>query len=116
VARVPNSALSLSQHRDEDASENAQRERFNMTILLVSCRGNAAAPQSLQRSVSQCAEYFERHAFQPKRRGRNADRNTGLDFHCRSARTRRSTSSNAASGCGMIALMGQRSSSQVSGR
>jgi hypothetical protein len=26
VAGVPNSALSLSQHRDEDASENAQRE------------------------------------------------------------------------------------------
>jgi hypothetical protein len=26
VARVPNSALSLSQHQDEDASENAQKE------------------------------------------------------------------------------------------
>ena len=26
MARVPNSALSLSQHQDEDASENAQKE------------------------------------------------------------------------------------------
>jgi hypothetical protein len=43
VARVPNSALSLSQHRDEDASENVQREALKQERPEGICSGSGEA-------------------------------------------------------------------------